>query len=94
MTDKDGKELRINSIIAFKPPGKERYTVKGSITRFENDIIYFKDNKKEFERAVNSNEVKRIRLKPTKNKRDNERRMRVPLKGEKETPSHDPQTTR
>ncbi|MDY6957695.1 MAG: hypothetical protein SVK08_00925 [Halobacteriota archaeon] len=70
MKDKDGKKLEIGSIVATRKPGKERFTVRGTVIGSDDqDNIIFTDISKGHRRVVPSLEIKRIRYRPRRLRR-------------------------
>lgn len=69
VTDKDGKPLQVGSTIAIRKPGKEKFTVRGVILKFDGNVVIFREDRRGFERFANSSDVKRVKFREIINKR-------------------------
>lgn len=64
LVDKDGKKLKVNSIVAAKKPGRKSYTLKGLVIgEDEAGNIKFRDSQGRH-RTYRPEDIKRIRLRP------------------------------
>lgn len=68
MTDKDGKKLKIGSIVAAKKIGKENFTLKGTIIAIEDGVVTFRLFRNESISYATAANLKRIKYNPYKEK--------------------------
>lgn len=69
MTDKDGKKLKVGSIVALKKPGATNYMVSGSIIAIDEDIATIRCRKTGGIWSARSIDIKRISFNPPKKRR-------------------------
>ena len=62
-TDKDGKKLKIGSVVAARKPGRINYTIKGAVVEFQEDYLRIYDYETGFRRTLLYTSIKRIRYK-------------------------------
>lgn len=67
--DRNGLPLQVGSTIAIRKPGKDNFTVRGVVLRFQGNTVIFREERRGFERWANSCDVKRVKYREVIDKR-------------------------
>lgn len=69
MTDKDGKKLKVGSVVALKKLGRDRYTQRGKVIEIGEGFIRIREYRTGGIHYAQMAEIKRISYNPPKTKR-------------------------
>ena len=69
MTDKDGKKIKVGSIVALKKMGRDSYTQKGKVIEVGDTFIRMIDYRTGGNIYAEMAEIKRVSYNPPKKKR-------------------------
>ena len=68
MVDKDGKKLKLGSVVALQKIGRDKYTLKGKVVEIGEDFIRMRAYHNGGLYYAQAHEIKRVSFKPAKNR--------------------------
>lgn len=67
-SDKDGKKLKLGSVVALKKAGRDKYTLKGKVIEIGEGCIRMRAYHNGGTYYAKANEIKRVSFKAAKNR--------------------------
>ena len=68
MVDKDGKKLKLGSVVALRKAGRDKYTLKGKVIEIGDECIRMRAYHNGGTYYAQTHEIKRVSFKPAKNR--------------------------